>query len=213
VIQERPVPPLAAADVEAALAQLRGDQLQTPPMYSAVKVAGERLYQAARRGEEVARAARPIRVDRFELIALAPNGLTVEVECSKGTYVRTLVEDLGEKLGCGAHLTGLCRFRSGRFGLAEALTLQAIEAAAPPERLALARSKLVSMEQAVGALPRLTLDARTAAGVRHGRAPSAGAAPAGLLALFDEAGALLAVARANGKGGLELQRVFAGGGS
>ncbi len=209
VLEERAVPVLAPAQVEAALATLRGEQLQTPPMYSAVKIAGERLYEAARRGEEVARAARPIRVDRFELIALAPAGLAVEVDCSKGTYVRTLVEDLGEKLGCGAHLTALRRLRSGRFGLEEALSLEALERTLPPEREALAKGKLFSMERAVETLPRLTLDAAAAQGVRHGRVPSATAAPEGLLALFDQAGTLLAMARADGKGGLQLQRVFA----
>jgi tRNA pseudouridine55 synthase len=193
IVQERQVP---------ALATLRGEQLQTPPMYSAVKVAGERLYEAARRGEEVARAARPIRVHRFELMAVTASGLTLEVDCSKGTYVRTLVEDLGEKLGCGAHLTALRRLRSGRFGLEDALPLEALE------RVALARGKLFSMERAVETLPRLVLDAAAATGVRHGRVPKGGDAPAGLLALFDEAGALLAVARADGKGSLELQRVF-----
>jgi tRNA pseudouridine55 synthase len=208
VMQERPVPVLAEARVEAALATLRGEQLQTPPMYSAVKVRGERLYEAARRGEEIARAARPIRVDRFELILLTPGKLTLEVDCSKGTYVRTLVEDVGEKLGCGAHLTALRRLRSGRFGLDDALSLEALERALPPEREALARAKLFSMERAVETLPRLTLDAAASEGVRHGRAPKAGEGASGLLALFDEAGRLLAVARANGKGGLELQRVF-----
>ena len=156
----------------------------------------------------MARAARPIRVDRFELVELRPDGLTLEVDCSKGTYVRTLVEDLGEKLGCGAHLTALRRIRSGRFGLDDALPLEVLQKALPPEREALAKGKLFSMERAVETLPRLTLDAVASEGVRHGRAPSAGGASAGLLALFDEAGQLLAVARANGKGGLELQRVF-----
>jgi tRNA U55 pseudouridine synthase TruB len=83
-----------------------------------------------------------------------------------------------------------------------------LQKAPPPEREALAREKLFSMERAVETLPRLTISAAAAEGVRHGRVPSAGGAPAGLLALFDEAGRLLAVARANGKGGLELQRVF-----
>jgi tRNA pseudouridine55 synthase len=209
-VQERPVPVLTATEIEAALATLRGEQLQTPPMYSAVKVAGERLYEAARRGEEVARAARPVRVDRFELIGATADSLTVEVDCSKGTYVRTLVEDLGERLGCGAHVTALRRLRSGRFGLGEAVSLEALEAAAPPERVRLAAGRLFSLERAVDGMPRQRLDANAAEGVRHGRVPPAESAPAGLVALVDGAGCLLAVARADGRGGLVLQRVFTG---
>ena len=142
------------------------------------------------------------------MIDLRPDSLTVEVDCSKGTYVRTLVEDLGERLGCGAHLTALRRLRSGRFGLDDALALDALERALPPEREALAATRLLSMERAVESMPRLTLDAAAAQGVRHGRPPRETAAPAGLVALFDSAGSLLAVARANGSGSLELQRVF-----
>ncbi|MHB1845621.1 MAG: tRNA pseudouridine(55) synthase TruB [Deltaproteobacteria bacterium] len=199
VVEERPVPSLDLARVEVALKTLRGEQLQRPPMYSAVKVLGERLYEIARRGEEVERAPRPIRVDRFDLIALEPPLLTVEIACSKGTYVRTLVEELGERLSCGAHLTALRRLRSGRFEIEQAVELSAIERASPPERQALLRDRLITLEAAVAGLPVRRLDAREADGVRHGRAPAAAGATPGLCALLDPAGALVAMGEVEGE--------------
>lgn len=122
---ERPVE-ITEARVREVLARRLGEQTQVPPMYSAIKQGGVRLYHRARAGEDVERAPRPIRIDRFELLELALPTFRVAIECSKGTYVRSLIADLGTDLGCGAHLTELRRTRSGRFTIDQAVTLAEI---------------------------------------------------------------------------------------
>jgi tRNA pseudouridine55 synthase len=115
------------AEVEEALYAFRGTIEQVPPMYSAVKVDGERLYKKARRGETVDRPPRQVRVDRFELTDWRPPEISVRIECSKGTYVRALARDLGEELGVGAHLTALRRTAIGSFSVEKSWTLAALE--------------------------------------------------------------------------------------
>ncbi len=115
------------AQVERALAPLRGDIEQIPPMTSAVKRNGERLYVLARKGIAVERAPRPIRIERYEITSFAPPVVGFEVVCSKGTYVRTLVADVGEQLGCGAHVSELRRTRVGRFDSETAIPLAEFE--------------------------------------------------------------------------------------
>lgn len=115
IIERRPVPELATDDVEAALAQFRGPIQQIPPMYSALKHQGERLYDLARKGQEVERAPREVVIHQLELLALNSDVLDLDVKCSKGTYVRTLAEDIGETLGCGAHVTALRRLAVGPY--------------------------------------------------------------------------------------------------
>ena len=118
---------ITRAEVEEALDAFRGTIEQVPPMYSAVKVDGERLYKKARRGETVDRPPRQVRVDRFELTDWSPPEVSVRIECSKGTYVRALARDLGEALGVGAHLTALRRTAIGSFLVEESWTLAALE--------------------------------------------------------------------------------------
>ncbi len=208
-VESKPVPPLDEARIEAALATLRGPLMQTPPMYSAVKVGGVRLYERARRGEAVERAPRAVTVRRFTLCELAPPDLVVEVECSKGTYVRQLAEDLGARLGTVAHLAALRRLTAAGFGLDRAVALDALERAAPDDRAALVREKLLPPARALDGLPRRTLTPEETVSVRHGRAPKGGAETAGPVALVDPSGALVAVARSDGNGGLVLARVVA----
>ncbi len=116
---------LTPADVEAALRDFRGTITQVPPMVSAIKVGGERLYKKARRGEDVARPAREVTIHTLELIGFdeAAQRAILHVECSKGTYIRTLVHDLGQKLGCGAHLVELRRTAVGPFSDQRAVPL------------------------------------------------------------------------------------------
>lgn len=118
---------VSRADVEAARQAFLGTIEQVPPMYSAVKVDGERLYKKARRGETVDRPPRQVRVDRFELTEWNPPEVAFRVECSKGTYIRALARDLGEELGVGAHLTALRRTAVGAFSVADSWTLPALE--------------------------------------------------------------------------------------
>ncbi|HYC72521.1 MAG TPA: tRNA pseudouridine(55) synthase TruB [Opitutaceae bacterium] len=127
VMETRPVPPLTADQVRAAMQGFLGDQYQTPPMFSAVKIEGVPLYKLARKGEEIEREPRFIRIAGFELLSFASPKLTFRLSCTKGTYVRTVAHDLGQKLGCGAHLSALRRTGSGKFTIGQCTTLDEIE--------------------------------------------------------------------------------------
>ena len=141
VLRTRPVEVDRAA-LEAACARWTGPIRQVPPMYSALKHQGRALYDYAREGIEIERAARDVTIHTIAIVdwhAANPETATIEVRCSKGTYVRTLAEDIGETLGCGAHLVGLRRIASGPLTLDGALTLEALEALSEPEREACLR--------------------------------------------------------------------------
>ena len=154
-------------EIESATASLRGEIEQTPPMYSAKKIGGRKLYELARRGEQIERE--PVRVNISEFETLAPDGdllmpndlgshdLKVRVVCSAGTYVRTLAEDFGKKLGVGAHVAELRRTRAGEFKIADALTFDRLSEAARSESL---DQVLISPDAALSHLPvkELTLD-------------------------------------------------------
>jgi len=174
------------ADARAAAAAFVGDIVQVPPMVSAVKVGGRRLHQLARAGVEVERAARPVTVHRFDVSAgPEPGVLRVEVDCSSGTYVRTLAADLGAALGGGAHLRRLRRTAVGSFTVADARPLDALDASAvlPPA-------------VAVRDYARVVVDPATAGAVGHGAMldPGAGDWPGeGPWAVLDGDGELLAV--------------------
>jgi tRNA pseudouridine55 synthase len=133
VLETQPVPPLTLAEITAAIAGMLGDQYQTPPMYSAVKIDGVPLYKSARKGVEVEREPRFIRVMSWEVTGLALPRFDFRLRCTKGTYVRTLAHDLGRKLGCGAHLAALRRTASDKFHVSQALTLDQINALSLPE--------------------------------------------------------------------------------
>jgi tRNA pseudouridine55 synthase len=188
------------AAVRAAIARLSGDLLQVPPMHSALKQDGKRLYELAREGVEVPREARPVRIDRFELLTFTPPRLTFAVDCSKGTYVRSLARDLGEILGTGATLTALRRTRSGRFSLAVAVPLDG-------DLRAAARDRLVSPAAAIDHLPAWTISEAEAARVAQGqRLPlPADAAPGQIWRILRTSGDLAAVAEARmAPGGPEI---------
>jgi tRNA pseudouridine55 synthase len=144
-METRPVPPLTEQQVQAAMNGFLGDQYQTPPMYSAIKIGGVPLYKKARRGEEVEREPRFIRVMSWDLTRLALPHADFRLRCTKGTYVRTLAHDLGAKLGCGAHLSALRRTATDRFNVAQALTMEQIEALSLPE----IEKRLIPVSQAV----------------------------------------------------------------
>jgi tRNA pseudouridine55 synthase len=129
IVETAPVPPAIDADaIAAALRRMEGDQYQTPPMFSAKKIQGVPLYKLARKGEDVPREPRFIHVARFELLSYSAPDAAFRVECSKGTYVRTLANDAGRAIGPGAHLVALRRTKSGDFNVADALGLDAIAA-------------------------------------------------------------------------------------
>jgi tRNA pseudouridine55 synthase len=134
VVSTCPLPAgLDRAAAESALQSFLGDQYQTPPMFSAIKVDGVPLYKLARKGEEIEREPRFIRVSKVELLAFAPPQVSFRVRCSKGTYIRTIAHDAGQKLGCGAHLSALRRTASGELRVEQALTLEAFEKLTPAE--------------------------------------------------------------------------------
>jgi len=130
VLETRPCD-VAADDILSVLPRFLGEQLQVPPMYSALKVGGKKLYELARKGVEVERSARPVTISELELTGVENGDFILRVVCSKGTYVRSLCADIGEALGCGASLSSLRRTRAGRFTLADAVTIEdAVSAAA-----------------------------------------------------------------------------------
>jgi tRNA pseudouridine55 synthase len=126
IIAEKPVPPLTAADIEEVLAKFRGDIQQIPPMVSALKHQGTPLYKLARKGKTVEREPRLIHIYDLRALEVELPRITFRVACTKGTYVRTICSDIGDLLGCGAHLHELRRTRSGKFDVNEAHQLPAV---------------------------------------------------------------------------------------
>jgi tRNA pseudouridine55 synthase len=126
VLERRPVT-VGRADIEALLPRFRGEISQIPPMYSALKRDGQPLYKLARAGEVVEREPRSVTIARLELLTCEAEQARLEVDCSKGTYIRTLVEDIGQLLGCGAHVAQLRRTKAGPFDLSRTVTLEELE--------------------------------------------------------------------------------------
>lgn len=160
VIAETPATGLKLDEVERAVAAMQGEYWQTPPMFSAVKVGGKRLYELARKGEEIERRPRKVNLYRIELrrYDAATQQATVFVHCSKGTYVRSIAHELGEALGVGGHLTALRRLRSGPFSLDRAVPLPVIlDLVASGRAEELARF-VVPMGEALAELPEARLD-------------------------------------------------------
>jgi tRNA pseudouridine55 synthase len=201
-------PPLPAADrIESALTAFRGTYLQTPPPFSAKKIAGERAHRLARRRQAVAPGPVPVTVERLDLLDVEEDRIRLAVICSSGFYVRSLAHDLGQSLGCGAHLVTLRRTRSGEFDLEQAVPLEEVERQGRG-----ASALIVPLERMVTWLPGLRL---TAHGVRravHGSPLTAsdladaspegvprrgeGDEPVSRVRLFDERGSLVAIAEA-----------------
>lgn len=160
VVKTMPVPAFDKQELEAVLAQFTGKQMQLPPMYSAIKINGKKLYQLARQGVEVERTARPIEVYKLELLHYTATSFTVRVACSKGTYIRVLGEDLATALGTCGTMSFLLRTKVGAYTIDKACTLQ--EIAENPE--ACAAEPLT----AVAELPKLKVNARQAARITNG---------------------------------------------
>jgi len=127
VIEQKPVPELTLAEIEQCLQKFTGEIDQVPPMYSALKQNGKKLYELAREGIIVERKARRISIFELKLLNSTTDTLRLDVACSKGTYIRSLAEDIGQKLGCGGSLSGLRRTRSGSFSIEEAVSLEKLK--------------------------------------------------------------------------------------
>ena len=165
VIDEREVPVLTREQIEAVLEPFRGPIEQIPPMVSALKHKGKRLHELARAGIEVERKPRSVIIHRLDLLDFDQNRLTVRVACSKGTYIRSLAMDIGETIGCGAHLSALRRERSGPFSLEKAISLDALSDLSRDD----ARALLIPPDQALADLPSIQLTPEQTASLRHGQ--------------------------------------------
>jgi tRNA pseudouridine55 synthase len=178
-------------EVARTLAEFHGEIEQVPPMFSAVKHSGVPLHRLARKGQQVERAPKRVRIDRIELVAYSAPLVEIEVDCSAGTYVRVLADDLGHRLGCGAHLQELRRTRSGPFELAQALTPAQLAEEAESGKL---ESRLIPAVEVLG-LPIVQLGPEEARRVRNGREIGAAPqlSPGGRVAAVEPGGELLAV--------------------
>ncbi|MDR5854734.1 tRNA pseudouridine(55) synthase TruB [Caballeronia sp. LZ062] len=203
------------AAVEGAMQRFLGDIVQVPPMYSALKRDGKPLYEYARAGQTVEREGRQITIHALKMIACALPLVTFRVTCSKGTYVRTLAEDIGEALGCGAHLTALRRTGVGALTLEGAVTLDALAAAAEPER----DTWLRPVDALLSTFPAVHLHDDAMRRFRHGQRlrleelgepASTGLATDTRVRVYDDAGKLLGVARAS-EGVLAPERLVVSG--
>lgn len=193
ILTTRPVPPLDAAAVTAALARFVGEIEQVPPMFSALHHEGRRLYELAREGAEVERKPRRVTVHAITLEDLELPELTIRVRCGKGTYVRTLAADLGEVLGAGGVLAHLVRSRVGPYRLEDAVSWATLRDARDGAALWPA---LLPLDSALAAFPALVLDAPQTRAFLHGQAVPAPAELTGLARVYGDEGALLGVGAA-----------------
>jgi tRNA pseudouridine55 synthase len=208
IVRQRPLPLLDEATIEAALAKLRGHILQVPPMYSALKQDGERLYAKARRGESVEVPPREVEIHRLELLGRTDDTLTLLVECGSGTYVRSLAVDLGEDLGCGAHLTALRRLWVEPFREPRMVTLEQLQAAAEQGDEALL-AWLLPVSAGLSDLPVLQLDELQSMAIARGQQIELPQAPStGRCAAFAKDGALLALLELDDSGRARILRGF-----
>jgi len=204
VIEQRAVPQLDPVRIEAVLERFRGPIDQVPPMYSALKHQGRRLYELARQGETVERPARAITIHALTLTNWATPRLELDVRCSKGTYIRSLVRDIGQALGCGAHLSALRRTLSQPFSIDQAIGLEELETLA----MDAARARLVPADQALLHLGKLELEPALAQRLRHGQTLAAIDGEPGLLRAYcnDE---FLGLATLDDSGHLRAKRLLA----
>ncbi|MBP8019913.1 MAG: tRNA pseudouridine(55) synthase TruB [Agitococcus sp.] len=185
VTLERAIPNLTPADIERVLAQFRGTLQQIPSMFSALKKDGKPLYELARQGIEVEREARTIHIYRLELLSVEPLFWELEVACSKGTYIRNLVEDIGEALGCGAHVVELRRLASGPFQLQDDLNLDHLREVAEHGFEAL-DALLLAPWAAMADKPKITLTENTTYYLMQGQPVRANGLPStGEVLIFD----------------------------
>lgn len=186
-LAEKPVH-LSPADIDRVLPRFRGDILQVPPMYSALKVNGRKLYELARKGQEVERQPRPITV--FELTNLGFDGtrLSLRVRCSKGTYIRTLCQDIGDALGCGGCMEALRRVRAGEYGIEDAVPLEQLLESETPERY------LRGLDTMFAHCPAVTLTPNQEKRCRNGN-PFSSPLPQGTYRAYSQSGEFLMLAK------------------
>ena len=191
--------------LEQVCSQFVGVISQIPPMYSALKHEGKAMYEYARAGVEIERAARTITIHNIEINAFDQDIATITVKCSKGTYIRTLAEDIGAQLGCGAHLIGLRRTATANYQINQAITLEKFEAMSPAQRALL----LLPADSAVQHLPAITLDADSTFYLQQGQAIwQSGAVPQGLIRLYNEQHEFLGLGELQSDGKIAPKRLI-----
>jgi tRNA pseudouridine55 synthase len=189
------------ARLAAVVQRFQGEIEQVPPMHSALKHKGTPLYRLARRGQEVERAPRRVTISELQATKLQGAALMLRVVCSKGTYIRVLAEDIGEALGCGAHLSALRRTASGGFRIEQALTLEALESVAERTRC------LLPLPALLDGLPRAELGAAEEARLRQGQALKISGLHPGLCAVVRADGGVIGLGTADGVGNLKPLRL------
>jgi tRNA pseudouridine55 synthase len=199
IVQERDAAHVSREAVERALGAILGEIEQVPPMYSAIKQGGRKLYDLARAGQIVEREARKVRIDALTITDWTPPEFTLDVTCSAGTYIRSLAYDIGEALGVGAHLAGLRRTASGVFTLENAVPLDTL--------LVDPSHYLISPAEALKEYPSVMVDAEGEAEIRYGRAIPGELSDGEIVMAYSDGDRLVAVLEAYG-GRLKPQKVF-----
>ncbi|MFY9235319.1 MAG: tRNA pseudouridine(55) synthase TruB [Fimbriimonadaceae bacterium] len=199
IVAQKDVPADLAGKIQEALDRFTGLIEQVPPMFSAIKKAGRPLYEYARRGETIERQPRTVHIGRFEAENINGSIATVWVECSGGTYVRSLAHDLGQTIGCGAHLSSLVRHKIGRFDLVDAVHLDQVSPA-----------DIIPLQEALKPMQMLTLSDNEVAEIREGRqintnTTAGGSSPVGML---DVGGTVIGIARPTDSGALQPECVI-----
>jgi tRNA pseudouridine55 synthase len=185
LLEHRPVS-VTATEVKEALTAFTGDILQIPPMYSAIKKDGKKLYELARKGQEVERAPRPVTIYQLELLSQeSPTDYILRVKCSKGTYIRTLCHDLGEALGCGGTMFSLRRTIAAGFPIADAVTMEQVQQQEIPSDL------LLPVDTGFLQYPAVTVSQKAEAMARNGAAIRSPEAPDGLCRVYAQSGEFL----------------------
>lgn len=208
VVSVASVPVLVPDDLERALDRFRGKIEQVPPMYSALKHEGRRLYELARAGVEVDRKPRPVRVHSLTVLAVGDAELELDVRCSKGTYVRTLVEDIAVALGTVGHVKSLRRIGVGAFGAESMVTLETLQAADLESRGAI-DSYLLPVDSGIAQWPRLDIERDSARRLLSGQRVSLGVAgPPGSVRLYVPDAGLLGIGEVSPAGVLRAERLF-----
>jgi len=183
VIETKPVPELSIDEIQACLKQFTGEIDQVPPMYSALKHNGKKLYELAREGQTIERKARRITIFELQLLDFANNELTLEVSCSKGTYIRSLAEDIGHTLGCGGTVKTLRRLAAGQFTIDDAMT---IEQLTEMDQQSLFNC-LINVDKPLDAIPAVQLTDEQAVSIKYGQSITFESASPGTVRMYQAA--------------------------
>lgn len=212
VVSERPVEGVTEEKITQALQQFKGDIQQIPPMHSAIKVNGQPLYKLAHQGIEIEREPRQVTIFELEFISYDAEAerMVIQVHCSKGTYVRTLVEDIGEVLGCGAHVTALRRTTLGPYLEQDVLTMEQLELIREEEDKSGLDQRLLSLDSAVDDYEAVVLDADSSYYIRQGQPVQISGAPdQGWIRIYNEQKEFLVVGEIDSDGRVAPRRLVA----